>query len=74
MSIVSNNKWHWIAVVLAIPAIFSHLGYVPLDMSTDEARRALVALEMDVSCDLSVVYSVEIGMFVGDSIATRGEE
>jgi 4-amino-4-deoxy-L-arabinose transferase-like glycosyltransferase len=49
MSIVSNNKWHWIAAFLAIPAIFSHLGYVPLDMSTDEARRALVALEMDLT-------------------------
>ena len=49
MSIANSNKWHWIAVVLAIPAIFSHLGYVPLDMSTDEARRALVALEMDLT-------------------------
>lgn len=49
MSIANSNKWHWVAVILAIPALFSHLGYVPLDMSTDEPRRALVALEMDLT-------------------------
>lgn len=49
MNIVNSHKWHWLAAVLAVPAIFSHLGYVPLDMSSDEARRALVALEMDLT-------------------------
>ncbi len=49
MNIANSNKWHWLAVILAFPAIFSHLGYVPLDMSTDEPRRALVALEMDLT-------------------------
>ena len=49
MSIAKSNKWHVLAVILAIPALFSHLGYIPLDMSTDEARRALVALEMDLT-------------------------
>lgn len=49
MNIANSHKWHWLAVVLAIPAVFSHLGYVPLDMSTDEPRRALVALEMDLT-------------------------
>lgn len=49
MSIVKSKKWHLLAALLAILAIFSHLGYIPLDMSTDEARRALVALEMDLT-------------------------
>ncbi len=43
------NLYHLLAALLAVPALFSHLGYVPLDMSTDEARRALVALEMDLT-------------------------
>lgn len=43
------NPYHLLAALLAVPALFSHLGYVPLDMSTDEARRALVALEMDLT-------------------------
>ncbi|AEI50997.1 ArnT family glycosyltransferase [Runella slithyformis] len=43
------NPYHLLAVLLAVPALFSHLGYIPLDMSTDEARRALVALEMDLT-------------------------
>jgi 4-amino-4-deoxy-L-arabinose transferase-like glycosyltransferase len=49
MNIANSHKWHWLAVFLAVPALFSHLGYVPPDMSTDELRRALVALEMDLT-------------------------
>ncbi len=41
--------WQWLAVGLLIPALFSHLGYLPLDADSDEPRRALVALEMILS-------------------------
>ncbi|WP_225309734.1 ArnT family glycosyltransferase [Larkinella humicola] len=43
--------WQWLTVVLLIPALFSYLGYLPLDTGTDEPRRALVALEMILSGD-----------------------
>lgn len=43
--------WQWVAVILLIPALFSHLGYLPLDTDSDEPRRALVALEMLLSGD-----------------------
>lgn len=38
-------------VVLGLVALFSHLGYLPLDTRSDEPRRALVALEMRLSGD-----------------------
>jgi 4-amino-4-deoxy-L-arabinose transferase-like glycosyltransferase len=41
--------WQRLAVGLLIPALFSHLGYLPLDADSDEPRRALVALEMLLS-------------------------
>ncbi|MFC5412041.1 ArnT family glycosyltransferase [Larkinella bovis] len=43
--------WQVLSVVLLIPALFSYLGYLPLDTGTDEPRRALVALEMILSGD-----------------------
>lgn len=43
--------WQWLAVLLVIPAIFSNLGFLPLDTGSDEPRRALVALEMMLSGD-----------------------
>ena len=43
--------WQVLAVVLLVPALFSHLGYLPLDTDSDEPRRALVALEMLLSGD-----------------------
>ena len=43
--------WQWLTVALLIPALFSYLGYLPLDTGTDEPRRALVALEMILSGD-----------------------
>jgi 4-amino-4-deoxy-L-arabinose transferase-like glycosyltransferase len=43
--------WQLLSVALLIPALFSYLGYLPLDTGTDESRRALVALEMILSGD-----------------------
>ncbi|MBC8153247.1 MAG: glycosyltransferase family 39 protein [Bacteroidetes bacterium] len=43
--------WQVLAVALLLPALFSHLGYLPLDTDSDEPRRALVALEMILSGD-----------------------
>lgn len=43
--------WQLLSIALLIPAIFSYLGYLPLDTGTDEPRRALVALEMILSGD-----------------------
>lgn len=43
--------WQLTSVVLLIIALFSHLGYLPLDLASDEPRRALVALEMMLSGD-----------------------
>ncbi|GAB3340748.1 hypothetical protein GCM10027299_54410 [Larkinella ripae] len=43
--------WQLLSVALLIPALFSYLGYLPLDTGTDEPRRALVALEMILSGD-----------------------
>ncbi|WP_128544384.1 ArnT family glycosyltransferase [Larkinella soli] len=43
--------WQLLSVVLLLPALFSHLGYLPLDTGSDEPRRALVALEMMLSGD-----------------------
>jgi 4-amino-4-deoxy-L-arabinose transferase-like glycosyltransferase len=45
----NSHVWQWLAVGLLIPALFSHLGYLPLDSDSDEPRRALVALEMLLS-------------------------
>lgn len=36
-------------VLLGVVAVFSHLGYLPVDVRTDEPRRAVVALEMLLS-------------------------
>ncbi len=43
--------WRILGGLLVIPAIFSCLGYLPLDVDSDEPRRALVALEMMLSDD-----------------------
>ncbi|GAB3260758.1 hypothetical protein GCM10027347_25310 [Larkinella harenae] len=43
--------WQLLSVVLLLPALFSYLGYLPLDTGSDEPRRALVALEMILSGD-----------------------
>ncbi|MFD1140671.1 ArnT family glycosyltransferase [Larkinella insperata] len=43
--------WQLLSVALLIPALFSYLGFLPLDTGTDEPRRALVALEMILSGD-----------------------
>ncbi|WP_266367328.1 ArnT family glycosyltransferase [Tellurirhabdus rosea] len=43
--------WQLLAVLLLIPALFTHLGLLPLDTGSDEPRRALVALEMIFSGD-----------------------
>lgn len=43
--------WQVLAISLLVPALFSHLGYLPLDTDSDEPRRALVALEMLLSGD-----------------------
>ena len=41
----------WVLATLAIVALFSHLGALPMDTHSDEARRALVSLEMILSGD-----------------------
>ncbi len=38
-------------LLLLFPALFVNLGFLPLDLPTDEGRRALVALEMMLSGD-----------------------
>ncbi|MGA0559089.1 ArnT family glycosyltransferase [Larkinella sp. VNQ87] len=43
--------WQVLSIALLIPALFSYLGYLPLDTGSDEPRRALVALEMILSGD-----------------------
>ncbi|GAB3934186.1 ArnT family glycosyltransferase [Larkinella terrae] len=43
--------WQLLSIGLLIPALFSYLGFLPLDTGTDEPRRALVALEMILSGD-----------------------
>ncbi|WP_232074218.1 ArnT family glycosyltransferase [Spirosoma aureum] len=44
-------RWPALTVSLLLIALLSHLGYLPLDTSSDEPRRALVALEMILSGD-----------------------
>ncbi|UHG90070.1 ArnT family glycosyltransferase [Spirosoma oryzicola] len=55
---VTNRSWlsyliGWPALTLGLllVALVSHLGYLPLDTSSDEPRRALVAIEMMLSGD-----------------------
>ncbi|WP_338875699.1 glycosyl transferase [Spirosoma sp. SC4-14] len=43
--------WAILTVGMLLVALVSHLGYLPLDTSSDEPRRALVALEMILSGD-----------------------
>jgi 4-amino-4-deoxy-L-arabinose transferase-like glycosyltransferase len=51
-STTSQFAFGWSALLLAglLTVLLSHLGYIPLDMG-DEARRALVSLEMILSGD-----------------------
>ncbi len=47
-----RQVYGWVSlafVLLAVAAVFSHLGYLPVDVRTDEPRRAVVALEMLLS-------------------------
>lgn len=43
--------WYVTGVLLLIVSLFSHLGYLPIDVGSDEPRRALVAIEMLFSGD-----------------------
>jgi len=41
----------WVLIGLTLIALFSHLGALPMDTHSDEARRALVSLEMILFSD-----------------------
>jgi 4-amino-4-deoxy-L-arabinose transferase-like glycosyltransferase len=45
------NRLAAACIILFLITYFSHLGVLPLDIRTDEARRALVSLEMMISGD-----------------------
>lgn len=49
--ILTISGWPVLIIGLFIIAVFSYLGYLPIDTSSDEPRRALVALEMILSGD-----------------------
>ena len=48
---IPNIYWYISCVALLIVSLFSHLGFLPIDVGSDEPRRALVALEMLLSGD-----------------------
>ncbi|RFM28633.1 ArnT family glycosyltransferase [Deminuibacter soli] len=56
MGIDTTSRWQkkffeWSCFLLLVLVYLSHLGYTPIDTETDEARRAIVTLEMVLSGD-----------------------